>query len=220
MKLLLIDDSIDLGRVLQKILTHRGMEVVVAQDGKAGLRLALSDTFDLILLDLMMPQMDGYTVLRHLRAEGRGVPVMVLTAKEDDSDFIKALELGADDYLQKPFSMDILMAKIRALVRRARGAEEDALSYADLTLSEHILAGENHRITLSEEEEKIFSFMIQNSAKVLPEEKLLEAGGLSEEDAERFGRDMAHLSAILPALSRAAKIFYIKGVGYKLCAGI
>lgn len=121
MRILVIEDEVDLATALQSALREEGYACDVAGDGRAGLFETESRKYDLIVLDLMLPEMDGLTLLRHLRAE-QGTPVLVLTARDTVSDKVAVLDAGADDYLTKPFELDELLARARALIRRS--AEE------------------------------------------------------------------------------------------------
>ena len=221
MRVLLVDDNPDLCRVLEKHLLHRGNTVDIARDGQKGLRMALSDDYDIILLDIMMPQMNGYKVLEHLRAEGRKTPVILITAKNDDSDFIKDLEMGADDFIQKPFHMDILFAKMRALARRTKQEEYDGkcLHYADLTLccESNELVREDQNITLSPEECDLLHYMIENSSVVIPAEKMAKEEEISAQDEPSVCRHVERLQEILQTMQSEVRIITIRGVGYKLC---
>ncbi|MGH7560972.1 MAG: response regulator transcription factor [Gemmatimonadales bacterium] len=122
-RILVIEDNADVAFGLRTALENEGFEVAIAGDGPAGLAQA-RQAVDLIILDLMLPGMDGYRVLRSLRAAGVGVPVLVLTAKGEEVNKVQAFSLGSDDYVTKPFGVLELLARVRALLRRARGADE------------------------------------------------------------------------------------------------
>jgi two-component system OmpR family response regulator len=121
MRILIVEDEPDLLSVLAQSLREEGYAVDTAPDGREGLFKAIGGQYDAMILDLMMPQMDGWTVLRQLRHEGHLVPVLVLTARDGLRDKIRGLDVGADDYLTKPFALSELLARLRALVRRAAG---------------------------------------------------------------------------------------------------
>ena len=221
MNILIIDDNIALCRALSKILKHNGYGVETANDGQTGLRFALENNFDIILLDIMMPQMNGYKVLEHLRKEKRTTPVIMITAKDTVSDNIDALDLGADDYIQKPFNTDILLAKMRALARRSSipDYESDILEYGDisLTVSTNEVSSSDLKITLSEPETNLLRFMIKNSSAVISYEKLAQIGNLSYNGENRVFSYLESISKILKLIKSKIKIINIKGVGYKLC---
>src|SRR5215207_8105960 len=116
MHILIIEDGPKLGSLLQRGLAEEGNTAVVSTDGVRGLAEAAKTSFDVIVLDVMLPRMDGFEVARQLRAAGKTVPILMLTARDSNTDVIAGLDAGADDYLTKPFSFDVLLARIRALV--------------------------------------------------------------------------------------------------------
>jgi two-component system, OmpR family, alkaline phosphatase synthesis response regulator PhoP len=128
MKILLIEDNTNLAFGLSRSLEAEGFEVEVEGDGAVGLERAIAIKPDLIVLDLMLPGMDGYTVLERLRSAGNRVPVLILTARGEETDKISGFRLGADDYVTKPFSLSELIARVQAILRRARGSEQPAES--------------------------------------------------------------------------------------------
>lgn len=128
MKILLVEDNANLAFGLSRSLEAEGFEVVVEGDGAEGLARAIAIKPDLIVLDLMLPGMDGYTVLEKLRGAGNRVPVLILTARGEETDKISGFRLGADDYVTKPFSLSELIARVQAILRRARGSEPPAES--------------------------------------------------------------------------------------------
>src|SRR5262245_58708440 len=134
MKILVVEDEKKTAGFLRKGLTEKGFEVDVAGDGEAGLRLARAGNYDLLLLDVMLPERDGWSVLSELRSEGRETPVLFVTAKDTVPSRVKGLELGADDYLVKPFAFSELLARIRSVMRRRSASTSDALRVADLEI--------------------------------------------------------------------------------------
>src|SRR3954453_22784446 len=134
MRLLLVEDEARLARALQRVLTADGFTVEWTGDGARGLELARLGSFDAVLLDVMLPRVSGYDVVRTLRAEQNWVPVLMLSAKDGEHDQADGLDVGADDYLTKPFSYVVLLARLRALLRRAPGARPAVLSVGDVRL--------------------------------------------------------------------------------------
>jgi DNA-binding response OmpR family regulator len=132
MRLLLVEDSVRLQLSVATALRHSGYAVDTASDGEEGLWLAESNDYDLVILDLMLPKIDGLEVLRRLRAQGRDTHVLLLTARDTVSDRVTGLEAGADDYLVKPFALEELLARVQALCRRAYGTKTALLTVADL----------------------------------------------------------------------------------------
>ena len=135
MKLLIVEDQQKTGDYLQQGLREAGFVVDLARDGIDGSHLALVDDYDLIILDVMLPGRDGWQVLKEIRAAGKAAAVLFLTARDEVHDRVKGLELGADDYLVKPFAFSELLARVRTLLRRGRGGNEPTtLQVADLEL--------------------------------------------------------------------------------------
>ncbi len=134
-RILVIDDEAHIRELVRLYLSREGFVISEAEDGEAGLRLAEGGDFDLIVLDVLLPKKDGWQVCRELRARGR-VPILMLTARDDESDVVVGLELGADDYLTKPFGPREMVARVRALLRRALPADVDAtrLQFADFSV--------------------------------------------------------------------------------------
>ncbi|MCE9582235.1 MAG: response regulator transcription factor [Planctomycetes bacterium] len=136
MKLLVVEDEEKAAAALRQGLSESGFEVDHAPDGEEGLRLARASAYDAIVLDLMLPKRDGWSVITELRKEGRGTPILVLTARDEVPDRVKGFELGADDYLVKPFSFSELIARLRSLVRRGGAARPAKVEVADLIVDE------------------------------------------------------------------------------------
>jgi two-component system, OmpR family, copper resistance phosphate regulon response regulator CusR len=154
MKILLVEDEAKTGAYLRKGLAENGFVVNLADNGRDGLELATSGDHDLVILDVMLPQCDGWTILAHMRKNDRQTPVLFLTARDSVPDRVKGLELGADDYLVKPFAFSELLARIRSLLRRGRVPQEDIVRIADLELDLLRLrvtrAGQSIRLTPKE----------------------------------------------------------------------
>ncbi|MGC8780467.1 MAG: response regulator transcription factor [Anaerolineae bacterium] len=168
-RILVIEDDTQIADLLRRGLIYEGYAVEVAADGESGLNAARDRPPDMVLLDLMLPGIDGLTVCRRLRAAG-DVPILILTAKEAVPDRVAGLDAGADDYLVKPFSFDELLARIRALLRRRqRAATNDELRFADLTVnlgSREVRRG-NRRIELTAREFELLVLFMQNPRQVL-----------------------------------------------------
>ena len=134
MKLLIVEDETRMADLLRKGLTEEGHMVTCASDGAEGLALAKTYEFDIIILDVMMPRLSGYEMAKRLRGEKMRTPILMLTARDSVPDIVKGLDLGADDYMTKPFSFDELIARLRAVKRRALAAEDAHLRIADLII--------------------------------------------------------------------------------------
>lgn len=181
-KILVVEDELGIATGLRDDLTMEGYEVEIARDGEAALRSAAETAFDLILLDLMLPRKDGIAVCRELRRSGRKTPVIMLTAKAQEAEKVLGLELGADDYVTKPFSPLELRARIRAVLRRAAGDTHELFSFGgievDLARCQALRNGE--AVDLTATEFKLLSTFFRNRGRVLSRDKLLD---------EVWGRD-------------------------------
>ncbi len=169
MKVLVIEDEQKVANFLQKGLKEEQFVVDVASDGLEGESLALSNEYDLILLDVMLPGKDGVMVLETLRARKIETPVIMLTAKDMVVDRLKGFEAGCDDYIPKPFSFEELLARVRAVLRRQSGASSNVLNFADLTLdliSHKVIRG-GKEIELTAKEYALMEYLMRNPNRVL-----------------------------------------------------
>lgn len=169
MRLLIVEDESKIAAFLRKGLTENGCVVDVASNGDAGLRLALTVEYDLIVLDVMLPQVDGWTVLSTLRRQGRQTPVLFLTAKDSVSDRVRGLELGADDYLVKPFAFSELLARVRTILRRGTARQPDLLRVADLEVDtvRHRAVRAGRKLELTPKEFALLSLFARRVGDVL-----------------------------------------------------
>ena len=177
-RILLVEDEEKLARFVELELTHEGYQVEKAFDGRTGLELAEKGGFDLLLLDIMLPGLNGLEVLRRLRKEGSSVPVIMLTARDAVMDKVTGLDMGADDYVTKPFSIEELLARIRAALRKqtVQKKEDSLLSCADLTVdvSRHRVTRGGKEIELTGREFSLLQFFMENKTIVLSRDQLLE----------------------------------------------
>ncbi len=221
MKILIIDDAIELNNTISEILSNHNYEVESAYDGKSGLRMALEKEYDIILLDIMLPQLNGYDVLKKLRNAGRDVPVILITARDDIDDKIDGLELGADDYLSKPFNINELIVRIKAVARRSKKstADDSLIYYADVALNTDAgeIIKEQSAISINETECEIIKYLINHSEVIVPEKNLIKKTGLRPEEKEKLNLYINHLRDLLNILKSKIKIIYIRDCGYKLC---
>jgi len=176
MKILLVEDEKKVASFIKKGLEEEYYSVDTAYDGKEGLRLLFSEDYDLIILDVMLPLKDGFTVLKELRAEKISTPVLFLTAKDTTSDKIHGLDSGADDYLPKPFAFEELLARIRALLRRGSVEKNLILKALDLSLNtqSHIVTRRNNEIQLTPKEYSILEYLLRNKNRVISRTMLAE----------------------------------------------
>lgn len=172
MKVLIVEDESKTGQYVQQGLTEAGYTVDLSPDGIEGLHLALTEAYDLILLDVMLPGMDGWQILETLRRSGRDMPVLLLTARGQVEDRVRGLDLGADDYLIKPFAFSELLARVRTLLRRGRGEPESTtLCIADLELDRlgHRATRAGQRIELTAKEFALLELFMRRQGEVLPQ---------------------------------------------------
>ena len=174
MRILLAEDERDLNRIIAKKLTADGYSVDCCFDGAEALDYAASADYDVMVLDIMMPKLDGLAVLRTLRQRGDATPVLLLTARDAVPDRVKGLDSGANDYLVKPFSLEELAARLRALTRTRYGQASAALTVADLTLdsASHTVTRGGQPITLSAKEFQLLEYLMHNQGRVLSREQI------------------------------------------------
>ena len=171
MKILIIEDEAKTEQYLERGLTEAGFTVDGARDGRDGLHIALTEDYDLLVLDVMLPGLDGWEILRQLRRAHRQMPVLILTARDQVVDRVKGLELGADDYLMKPFDFAELLARVRALLRRGKAAQAgEVLKAGDLELdsvSRRVTRG-GRRLAVTAKEFALLEFLMRRQGEVLP----------------------------------------------------
>jgi DNA-binding response OmpR family regulator len=221
---LLIDDDVRLGAMMAEYLGQHGIEVSVAADGERGLAALARRPFDVVLLDVMLPGMDGFEVCRRLRAtpEGAAIPVLMLTARGEEVDRIVGLELGADDYLAKPFNPRELLARIRAILRRVTPASPASarrlrVRNIDIDLDAREVVAGGRRVALTHYEFELLALLARAAGRVLSREQILDA--LKGQDYENFDRSIdVHISKLRSKLERNPKdpryIKTVRGVGY------
>lgn len=175
MRILVVEDEHRIARALKEGLEQESYAVDVEYDGEDGYNAASAEDYDLIILDVMMPNMSGFEVCERLRAEGNHTPILMLTAKDQPKDVVKGLDTGADDYLSKPFSFEVLLARIRSLLRRPHETVGDTLMLADLSLNtvtkEVKRAGKT--ITLSSKEYALLEYLLRNQGRVLSKNNII-----------------------------------------------
>jgi DNA-binding response OmpR family regulator len=176
MKILVVEDEIKVASFLKKGLEQEYHSVDVANDGKKGLDLSLTEEYDLIILDIMLPLLDGISVLKELRKEKIETPVLMLTAKGSVDDKVTGLDSGADDYLPKPFAFEEFLARVRALLRRKESSKSLLLSADDLVLNTqtHRVTRGNKEIFLTPKEYSILDYLLRNKNHVVSRMKLTE----------------------------------------------
>lgn len=221
MRILLVEDEVELSDALKQILINNKYNVDAVYDGDDGLNYALTDIYDLIILDIMLPKINGLMVLKDLRRKGISTPIIMLTAKSQIEDKVVGLDLGADDYLTKPFAPEELLARIRALSRRKINViEENILVFGDIRLNLETydldVNGENIRLTLKEFE--IIKYFIERPKCVVSKDDLITKlwGFDSEVEYNNIEVYISFIRKKLSFLKSKVSIVTIRGVGYRL----
>lgn len=175
MKVLVVDDETRIATAIKQGLEQEGYAVDVAHDGEEGLSNALAEEYDIILLDVMMPVLDGFEVVKRLRAAGNSTPVLMLTAKDQTQDIVTGLDYGADDYLPKPFSFEELTARLRALLRRPEQTLTTQLTVDTVTLdiATHQVTRDGKDIALSGKEFSILEYLLRNKNQIMSKNAIM-----------------------------------------------
>ena len=216
MRLLVVEDDKDLARQLRDALADGGYAVDVAHDGVEGHFLGDTEPYDAVLLDLGLPELDGITVLRRWRDGGRAMPVLILTARDRWSDKVAGIDAGADDYLAKPFHMEELLARIRALLRRAAGHAGNEIQCGPLRLD--IAAAkvslDGRAVSLTALEFRLLSYLMHHQGKVISRTELVEH--LYEQDFDKDSNTIEVFIGRLRRKTQAELIETVRGLGYRL----
>jgi DNA-binding response OmpR family regulator len=220
MQLLIVEDEVRMADLLRKGLTEEGHTTTFASDSAEGLAFARSYDFDVIILDVMMPKLSGYELARRLRAENVRTPILMLTARDSVLDIVRGLDMGADDYMTKPFSFDELMARLRAVKRRTLAAQDTNLQVADLILdpaSRAVRRGEE-RVSLTRTEYNLLERLVYRAGKVVSRRSLIESVWGVDRDIEENTLDafMRLLRNKIDPPGRTKLIHTVRGVGYMI----
>ncbi|HXJ89465.1 MAG TPA: response regulator transcription factor [Candidatus Binatia bacterium] len=220
MKLLIVEDETRMADLLRKGLMEEGHTVTCAGDGAEGLALAKDHEFDVIILDVMIPKLSGYELAKRLRAEKVRTPILMLTAKDSVPDIIQGLDLGADDYMTKPFSFAELVARLRAVKRRALAAGDPQLQVADLVLnpaSRKVTRGEES-VSLTRTEYSLLERLMYRSGKVVSRQSLIESvwGFDREIEGNTLDAFMHLLRNKVDRRGQPKLIHTVRGVGYMI----
>lgn len=220
MRLLVVEDEARLAEALGEILKTQKYAVDIVYDGEDGYDYACSNIYDAIVLDVMLPKMDGFEITRRLRSEGNTTPIIMLTARDNINDKIKGLDAGADDYLTKPFVPEELLARIRAISRRQGEVILNELKFEDvsLQLSNYTLDGQNRSIRLGPKEFEIMRLLISSPNVIVPKEDILVKVWGTETDVEENNVEVyiSFLRKKLDKLSDRVQISTIRKIGYRL----
>ena len=220
MRVLIVEDKRSLAEHLGRALEGEGYSVGFAFDGEEGLRLGKSNEFDVIILDIMLPRMDGLTVIRKLREERVRTQAIIVSSRDSMRDVIYGLDAGADDYLTKPFALDILLAKLRAAMRRVPDQMSQGLQFEDLILrsNKYELQRGDRVETLTRTECALLESLIRRARTVVPHGVLIEEGWGSDCDVS-FDSLYVFIRALRSKITRpgeAELLYTVRGVGYSL----
>lgn len=214
MRLLLVEDDELLGDAVKAGLTQFGYIVDWLKDGESAKAALRTESFELIILDLGLPKLSGLALLQSIRNDGNGTPVIILTARESVEDRVKGLDSGADDYLTKPFDLNELSARIRALVRRSQGRADAVLQYKNITLdpAAHAVFVDNIQINVPRREFALLQKLLEHNGQVLSREQLMQSIYGWEEDVDSNALEV-HIHNLRKKLN-ANFIRTIRGIGY------
>jgi len=219
MNILLVEDEEKVASFISNGLEEEGYCVEIAYNGRTGLELLSGRSYDIVLLDLMIPEIDGLELLRNIREWGVDTPVLIITAKTSKEDVIKGLDAGSDDYLTKPFSFDELLARIRALLRRSKKVDEHILEYNDLILNPYNrkMSIASKETELTEKEFMILEFMLKNKEKPLTRKEIAEYVWQNANDSTNIVDVYVNfLRKKMESLSSKKYINTVRGIGYIL----
>lgn len=220
MNILVVEDERNLADAICRILEDEGYNAEAAYDGKAGLAYAESCMYDAAILDVMLPGMDGFDIVRELRRAGSELPVMMLTAKTSTADKVEGLDCGADDYMTKPFEAPELLARVRALTRRKGEMVIDTLTFGDLTLdlSSHDLACGEQSVHLSKREFDVLQMLMKGTNRIVSKQDLLTRVWGTDADASENSVEayVSFLRKKIRHLKSKVEITTLRMLGYRL----
>ena len=220
MHVLVIEDDRRMASLLAQALKEDGSHVTICHDGAEGLTTALRPDFDVIVLDLMLPGLDGFQVAQRLRRRGRQTPVLMLTARDAPADIVKGLNIGADDYVTKPFALDVLLARVRAAARRGPASQPVTLRAGNLSLNtaNREVRVDGQIISLTKTEFAILEVLLKRRDRVVTREALLEEVWGHNGDIENNTLDafMKLLRSKIETSSTCRLIQTVRGIGYIL----
>jgi DNA-binding response OmpR family regulator len=220
MHVLIVEDEKKMAELLKKGLEEENHSVSLAHDGRDALEMAQALEYDAIVLDLMLPGIDGFEVARRLRKSGDKTPILVLTARDTVPDVVKGLDIGADDYMTKPFSFEEFLARLRAISRRASAPRATLLQVGDLVLNpaSHEVKRGGEEISLSRTEFRLLEFLMRRAGRVVPRNTIVNAVWDTNEDVEENTLD-AFISLLRNKVDRDRKVKLIqtvRGTGYSI----
>jgi DNA-binding response OmpR family regulator len=220
MRVLIVEDELQMAEQLRKGLAREGYSVLVANDGEQGLQLARTVDHDLLILDWMLPKLDGIQVARRLRHAGVDTRILMLTARDAPPDVVEGLDCGADDYLIKPFAFEVLLARLRALARRTATTHLPILRVLDLSVdpAAHLVARGAETVRLSGKEFNLLHFLMRRAGQIVPRRTLIEAvwGYESSIESNTLDAFIHLLRAKVDAPPHRKLIHTVRGIGYCL----
>lgn len=214
-KILIVDDEEQIRNILRMYLVREGYEISEAEDGEKGLKLFYEKPFDLVILDVMLPKKDGWSILREIKKYTE-TPVIMLTARDDSEDEVFGFEMGADNYITKPFNNKVLLARVKSLLRKSNNSVESIIEIGDLVINDtsHSVIDSKGEIELAPKEYDLLVYLVKNNKIALSREKLLnEVWGY-----DFLGDDRTidtHIKNLRKKIGKGA-IKTIRGIGYKL----
>jgi len=220
MRILVVEDDPTTSTLLERAIREEGHNVVLETNGLAALEIARFHPFDAIVLDVMLPGLDGFGIAKKLRQEGRQTPILMLTARDTDRDVVHGLNLGADDYLVKPFSLDVFFARLKAVARRGTLPLSATFSVADLEVDtgtrEVLRSGKS--LSLTRTEFSLLELLLRSAGRVVPREQIIETvwGYGAEVESNTLDAFVSSLRSKVDPPSRLRLIHTVRGVGYSL----
>jgi DNA-binding response OmpR family regulator len=223
MRILIVEDEVSMARSLERGLAAEGYTVDLALDGQDGLARATSQGYDAIILDLMLPKLNGYAVTAALRARGMRIPVLMLTAKQGEFDQTEALDTGADDFLSKPFSYPVLLARLRALIRRGGSAQGAVLARGDVQLDtrEHRCWRDGEEVALTAREFALLAYLLHHGGEPVSKAELLQHvwDPSDERDGNVVEVYVGYLRRKLDRPGEPSRIDTVRSAGYRVSGG-
>lgn len=216
MKVLIVEDEKLIANSIKRGLEQEGYNVQVSYNGGEGLEIALYEQFDVIILDLMLPEINGFTICKNLRQKNIHTPILILSAKSEIEDKVKGLEFGADDYLTKPFNFEELLARLKALVRRPKTQIQKIINCGDTTINTDTMEviTNNKKIDLSKKEYLLLEYLIKNKNNILSKNKIIE--NVWEYDSDILPNTVEqYINYLRKKLNNKKLIKTIRGFGYK-----
>ena len=217
MRILVVEDERRMAELLQQGLAEDGHRITVATDGREGLSLAENGSFDLILLDVMLPGVNGFQIVRQLRTRRNQTPILMLTARDSTKDMVEGLDFGADDYLTKPFSFEVLLARVRAVGRRGPIPQPVCMEVGGLVMnrSTREVRLRERRIDLTRTEFAILEMLMRNAGRVVARDALIDSVWGNSSDIENNTLD-AFVRLLRAKIEEPGLIRTIRGVGYSM----